>query len=63
MKDRFVCPICKKTKGTEKYHCRDHVMDMCRDHVEEASEGQYMCTECGKDVFRFQHDGVQWVEA
>lgn len=63
MKDRFVCPLCNKTKKQEKYHCRDHVMDMCQDHVEKVSLGQYLCTECGKDVIRFQHDGTNWMEA
>jgi hypothetical protein len=38
-------------------------MDMCKEHVSESGEGRYHCTDCGKDVFRFLHDGVQWVEA
>ena len=63
MKDRFVCPICNKTGKKEKYHCRDHAMDMCSDHVEKTSHGDYQCTECGKDVYRFHHDGLRWVEA
>jgi hypothetical protein len=45
------------------YHCRDHCMDMCGDHVMETSLGQFVCQECEKIVHKFFHNGSKWVEA
>ena len=62
-KDTFVCPICKKRKRGEMFHCRDHCMDMCGDHVRETGQGLFVCEECDKIAFKFLHNGKKWVEA
>jgi hypothetical protein len=62
-KDTFVCPICRERKSGEMYHCRDHCMDMCGDHIRETGQGIYVCEECDKIAFKFLHNGTGWVEA
>jgi hypothetical protein len=62
-KDVFVCPICRERKRGELFHCRDHCMDMCGDHVRETSLGRFVCLECEKIVHKFMHNGNEWVEA
>ena len=61
-KDTFVCPICRERKRGELFHCRDHCMDMCSDHVRETSLGRFVCLECEKIVHKFMHNGNEWVE-
>jgi hypothetical protein len=62
-RDTFVCPICRKSKRGEMFHCRDHCMDMCGDHVRETGQGLFVCEECDKIAFKFLHNGIRWVEA
>ena len=45
------------------FHCRDHCMDMCGDHVRETGQGIFVCEECDKIAFKFFHNGTGWVEA
>jgi len=62
-KDTFVCPICRSQKSGEMFHCRDHCMDMCGDHVRETGQGVFICEECDKIALKFWHNGTGWVEA
>lgn len=59
-KDSFVCPLCRARKKKEMYHCTDHCMDMCGDHVRESKTGRFYCLECEKPVKRLIHDGMAW---
>jgi hypothetical protein len=61
-KGSFVCPICAKWKNREMFHCHDHCMDMCRDHIRKTRQGLYVCVKCDKPVHRFVHNGKDWVE-
>ena len=61
--DRFVCPICRKMKRRILYHCPDHCMDMCEEHVRKLGSGRYLCIICERPVNRIKFDGGQWVEA
>jgi hypothetical protein len=47
-KDTFMCPLCREKKRGEMFHCRDHCMDMCSDHVRKTSFGHFICQECEK---------------
>ncbi|UCG39112.1 MAG: hypothetical protein JSV00_02445 [bacterium] len=62
-RDTYICPLCRKTRKREKYHCRDHCMDMCSDHVRETAVGRFLCLHCEKVVHRFLHNGREWVQA
>ena len=61
-RDAFVCPICRKRKHGEMFHCHDHCMDMCRDHVSRTGEGLFFCVKCEKPVQRFVYNGRDWEE-
>ena len=61
-RDTFLCPLCQKVGKGEMFHCRDHCMDMCADHVTESGTGRFICRECNKVVYRLRYDGLQWVE-
>jgi hypothetical protein len=56
----FVCPICRERKSKTMFHCPDHCMDMCSDHVRETKSGRYYCVECQRPVNRLVFDGENW---
>jgi len=60
--DTFVCPLCRRQKSGVMFHCRDHCMDMCGDHVRETGQGIFVCKVCQKPVRKFLHNGSRWVE-